>query len=86
MPPHRPAEFPNCATAGADITFSGHTHGGMIPVLKQIVALTNGGYVSGYYEHKGKKMITGNGTILWAGFYARINDPAEIVVVDLKKK
>lgn len=83
---HRPAEFPNCATAGADITFSGHTHGGMIPVLKQIVSLTNGGYVSGYYEHKGKKMITGNGTILWAGFYARINDPAEIVVVDLKKK
>lgn len=83
---HRPAEFPNCVMAGADITFSGHTHGGMLPVLKQIVALTNGGYVSGLYEHKGKKMILSNGTILWAGFYARINDPAEIVVVDLKKK
>ena len=83
---HRPKEFPNCVTAGADITLSGHTHGGMVPVLKQLVALLNGGYVSGYYEHQGKKMILNNGTILWAGFYIRINDPAQVVVIDLKNR
>lgn len=83
---HRPKEFPNCVTAGADITLSGHTHGGMVPGLKQLVALLNGGYVSGYYEHQGKKMILNNGTILWAGFYIRINDPAQVVVIDLKNR
>ena len=86
MMSHRPDLFELSAGAGADITLSGHTHGGMLPVLRTVVSLFNKGYVSGLYENGDKKLIVSNGTILWAGFFVRLGVPAQIVVVDLKKE
>lgn len=85
MMSHRPGYFPESAAAGADITFSGHTHGGMSPVLAQVVSFFNKGYLAGLYEAGGKKLVVSRGTILWAGFYIRLGDPAEIVVADLSR-
>lgn len=80
---HRPEEFDVAASYNVDLTLSGHTHGGMIPGLRLLVAALNHGYVSGLYENENSKLIVSNGTFLWAGFYARINTPAEINVIDL---
>jgi hypothetical protein len=51
---HRPAGAQAHAQAGVDLQLSGHTHGGMVRGLDQIVRLANGGYVSGRYDVGGK--------------------------------
>ncbi|WP_019003491.1 metallophosphoesterase [Succinimonas amylolytica] len=81
---HRPGEFDKAAALGADLTLSGHTHGGHIIGLDRIIALLNGGYVSGYYSRGRSRLIVSSGTFLWGGFFCRLGIPAgEIVVVDL---
>ena len=81
---HRPADFDRAAALGADLTLAGHTHGGHIIGLDRIIALLNGGYVSGYYAKGRSRLIVSSGTFLWGGFFCRLGIPAgEIVVVDL---
>ena len=69
----------------SDLTLCGHTHGGLMPGLKQIVAKVNGGYVSGLYNTGRQRVIVSNGTRIWAGAPLRLHDPSQIVYVTLKQ-
>lgn len=75
---HRPADAEAHARAGVDVQLSGHTHGGMVRGLDQIVRLANGGYVSGRYDIGGMQLYVSNGTGLWNGFPLRLGVSAEI--------
>ncbi|MBR6222088.1 MAG: metallophosphoesterase [Lachnospiraceae bacterium] len=87
---HNPDYFPNYAEYGADLVISGHVHGGMIrlpflggvvsPMLKLFPK-----YDRGLYESGGSNMILsaglGNHSIKM-----RINNPAELVVINLHSR
>ena len=66
------------------LTLAGHTHGGLMPGLKQIVAAANGGLVSGYYALDKEQVIVTNGTRIWAGVPLRLNTPSQLVKIVLK--
>lgn len=83
---HHPAYFDAYASWGADLTLSGHLHGGMIrlPFVGGLVSPQMWlfpKYDKGMYTKKGKKLIVsaglGNHTI-----NVRINNPPELVVID----
>ena len=80
---HRPEAAAENAKAGAALQLSGHTHGGMMPVLDSIVARFNGGYVRGWYDVGPMKLYVSRGTSLWNGFPMRLFDPAEITLLVL---
>ena len=90
MMSHKPAEFEGISKYNVFLTLSGHAHGGMLPILKTIVSWFNNSYVSGVYkkgtEEQPRNLIVSNGTYLWSGFFARINTPGEVVVIDIKGK
>ena len=65
------------------LTLAGHTHGGLMPGLKQIVAAANGGLVSGYYRLDKEQIIVTNGTRIWAGVPLRLNTPSQLVKIVL---
>lgn len=67
----------------SDLTLAGHTHGGLMPGLKQIVAGANGGFVSGLYEVGRQRVIVSNGTRIWAGAPLRLNTPSELILIKL---
>lgn len=75
---HQPIGVAANAEAGIDVQLSGHTHGGMIRGLDQVVKRANGGYVSGSYRIGGMTLYVSNGTGLWNGFPIRLGVPAEI--------
>ncbi len=79
---HRPALKNN---TGSDrkilLQVSGHTHGGMMFGFDRIVALFNGGFVSGLYRlEDGTPLYVSNGTGIWNGFPVRLGRPAEITL------
>lgn len=82
---HQPIEVPANADAGIDVQLSGHTHGGMIRGVDQVVKRANGGYVSGAYRVGGMLLYVSNGTGLWNGFPIRLGVPAEITEFTLKR-
>lgn len=65
------------------LTLAGHTHGGLMPGLKQIVAVANGGLVSGYYRLDNEQVIVTNGTRIWAGVPLRLNTPSQLIKIVL---
>lgn len=75
---HQPIGVADNAEAGIDVQLSGHTHGGMIRGIDQVVKRANGGYVSGAYRIGGMQLYVSNGTGLWNGFPIRLGVPAEI--------
>lgn len=87
---HKPAHFPEYAQWGADLTVSGHVHGGIIqvPVL--------GGLVSPQFEifpkfDAGKFVLRESTLVISRGLGShsipiRINNRPELVVVTMKKK
>ena len=83
---HRPfTEKIGAARADVRLQLSGHTHGGAMPVLRQLVSLANEGHVRGLYEFApGCFLHVSPGTGQWAGFPLRILTPAEITVIRLK--
>lgn len=81
---HRPDNAHQSAAAGVALQLSGHTHGGMIYGLADVVARANGGYVSGLYAVEGLSLYVSNGTGLWNGFPMRLGKPAEITVITLR--
>ena len=83
---HRPEGAPENAKAHVALQLSGHTHGGMMPILEQIVARFNGGYVRGWYDVGPMKLYVSRGTSLWNGFPMRLLDPAEITLFTLRSK
>ena len=82
---HRPTVALDSAGTGVGLQISGHTHGGMVRGLDCLVALFNGGWVSGRYEEKGMTLLVSNGTWLWRGFPLRLGRPGEILLITLKR-
>lgn len=80
---HQPKLAPEAAEAGADLQISGHTHGGMVRGVDRLVALFNGGFVSGLYQVGGMTLFLTNGTGIWSGFPIRLGVPSEIALLRL---
>jgi len=82
---HRPRNAADAAARGVKLQLSGHTHGGQIVGMDQLVKRANGGFVSGRYEVDGMTLYVSNGAGLWAGFPARISVPSEITLFTLRR-
>ena len=71
------------------LQLSGHTHGGIAPLLSTLVKLHNGGYVRGLYPAPGRSgdryLYVSPGCGQWAGFPMRFFDDSEITVFRLRK-
>lgn len=84
---HRPSSFrENSQRDLIDLQLSGHTHGGMLPILESIVAKFNNGFVAGRYENNGATLYLSNGTGIWNGFSLRLLHDSEITVILLMPK
>lgn len=85
---HNPEYFPEYADWGADLTLSGHIHGGIvrIPFWKGVISPAIRlfpKYDGGLFTKQDKSMVLGRGI----GTHApkvRLFNPAELVVVELK--
>lgn len=75
---HRPGRARDAADRGVDLQVSGHTHGGLLPGIKPIIARANSGYVSGLYRVGAMKLYVSNGTGLWSYVALRLFTPSEI--------
>lgn len=82
---HRPGAAAANAAKGVALQLSGHTHGGHIIGMDQLVKRANGGYVSGRYNVAGMTLYVSNGAGLWPGFAARIGVPSEITEFTLRR-
>ena len=81
---HRPDVALQAEKYQVALQISGHTHGGMAPILSYLVKRANKGFVSGRYKIKDTELIISNGSGIWNGFPVRIGVPAEIVVITLR--
>ncbi|MCC8127378.1 MAG: metallophosphoesterase [Clostridiales bacterium] len=84
---HNPLYFPSYRDWGADLTLSGHIHGGIlrIPYLGGVLSpdLTLfPKYDAGYFAERGKQMIVSRG--LGNHFLFRVCNPPEVVVITLQ--
>lgn len=82
---HQPRNARFSASQGVAVQLSGHTHGGMIRPLDQIIAMANEGFVSGAYEVDGMHLYVNNGTALWPGFALRLGRPSELTRITLRQ-
>ncbi len=80
------AHQPRGAHQNRDVALqlSGHTHGGLIPVLRTVVAAFNDGFVNGLYDLGDRKLYVNPGTGLWNGFSCRLGVPSEITHIILR--
>ena len=69
-----------------DLQLSGHTHGGIAPLLNRLVKSYNGGLLRGLTEADGCRVYISRGTGQWAGFPIRFLDDPEITLLTLKRK
>lgn len=83
---HRPSNAFKNAENGVDLQLSGHTHGGMIPLLANIVKRMNNGFYSGYYLVGNMQLYLSNGTGIWNGFPIRIGYHSEITKLTIFRK
>lgn len=80
---HQPATFRHPDNT-ADLQLSGHTHGGMMPGLRQLIALANKGYVAGEYTHGERLLYVSRGTRLWSGWLFRLFNSPEVTIFTIK--
>lgn len=80
----------NCREVGVDLQLSGHTHGGIAPLLSWLVKLHNGGYVRGLYPAPGRSgdryLYVSPGSGQWAGFPMRFFNDSEITLLTLRRR
>jgi hypothetical protein len=84
---HDPLYYPSYREWGANLTFSGHMHGGVInlPGLGGVLSPDRSlfpKYDAGHFEEDGKQLIVSRG--LGNHFLIRVNNPAEVVTVVLR--
>ena len=82
---HNPVCAREAARRHVDMQLSGHTHGGLMRGFDRLVALFNGGFVSGAYQVGKLKLYVSCGTALWKGFPVRLGVPSEITVITLRR-
>ena len=73
---HEPRELRDAASAGADLIFSGHTHGGQLFGLNLLVKYLNKGYLSGPYALDAVRLYVSPGTALSASHPFRLGAAA----------
>lgn len=83
---HQPRKAQLAAEQGVALQLSGHTHGGMVVGLDRLLALANGGFVSGSYQVGSMHLYVSNGTALWPGFALRLGKPSELTRITLVRK
>lgn len=73
---HKPAAAPLADRYGIDVQFSGHTHGGQLPLMDRLIARMNAGFVRGWYTlPRGLKLYVSAGAGVWIGFPYRFFQP-----------
>ena len=80
---HKPLGAYAASARGVVLQLSGHTHGGMMPLLSALVSHGNEGFVSGFYDVNGMTLAVSNGIGIWNGFPFRIGAPPEILILTL---
>lgn len=81
---HRPGNADRNALAGVDLQLSGHTHGGQIAGMTELVSAFNNGYLHGWYRPGGMPLYVSAGAGLWNGFPVRLGVSAEIARITLR--
>ncbi|MDR2367014.1 MAG: metallophosphoesterase [Deltaproteobacteria bacterium] len=82
---HRPGRArENVKDPRVKFQLSGHTHGGMMPLLSLMVKRSNGGFLKGFYDVGNLKLFVHPGVGLWSGFPIRILNPSEITLLTIK--
>ena len=74
------------AAQGVGLQLSGHTHGGQIFPVSEVVALFNQGYLAGEYVEGDTTLYVSRGVGLWGGFPLRLGAPAEITEIILRPR
>jgi len=83
---HHPKRFPEAARAfGVHLQLSGHTHGGIMPLLDWFVARHNGGFVRGISRDGEALLAISCGAGQWAGFPLRFFNDPEIPLYILRR-
>lgn len=80
---HQPGIAREAVRRGVALQLSGHTHGGMAPGLKQLLARFNDGLVQGLYQRENTRIYVSNATGIWSGMPLRLFTPAEITLIHL---
>ena len=74
------------ASERCDLQLSGHTHGGVAPLMAWLVECFNGGMSRGAYKGgDGRTVFVSSGAGQWAGFPIRFFDDPEIVLLTLRR-
>lgn len=83
---HRPKRAAaNVRELGVGLQLSGHTHGGIAPVFRRLIARFNGGFTRGLYPIGKGYLYVSPGCGQWAGFPMRFFNPSEITLVTLRR-
>ena len=84
---HRPKGAEEiCREVGVNLQLSGHTHGGIAPLLSGLVKSHNGGYVRGVYRFSASSLLyVCPGCGQWAGFPMRFFNDSEITLLTLRR-
>ncbi len=80
---HQPATFVHPDNT-ADLQLSGHTHGGMMPGVRSLIALANKGFVAGIYRRSERQLYVSRGTRLWSGWLFRLCNAPEVTLLTVK--
>lgn len=81
---HHPHAFDRAAPGGINLTLAGHTHGGQLMLTEGVgIGPVMFKYWSGLYRKDDAALVVSNGAGNW--FPLRVNAPAEIVHVTLRK-
>jgi predicted MPP superfamily phosphohydrolase len=83
---HQPKEAAaNIKEIGVDLQLSGHTHGGVAPIIRQLVSKHNSGFSRGVYRYGKGVLYVSPGAGQWAGFPIRFCNPSEVALFKLVK-
>ena len=84
---HRPqGAEENCREVGVDLQLSGHTHGGIAPGFRPLIASFNGGFTRGVYRFGKSVLHVSPGSGQWAGFPMRFFNDSEITLIILRRR
>ena len=85
---HRPeGAAENCREVGVRLQLSGHTHGGIAPLIASVVRSANGGFLRGLYGiGNGSYLHVSPGCGQWVGFPMRFFNASEITLLTLRRK